>query len=115
MSKKDNPHSTLYSDDEKYEDALFTPWSFVHYMSGCAMKGLGVSFVNTFAIHLLYEAKDRDEHERGEVYNSMINSIGDQGCCMAGWYLTPAKYDPKWVFWFLASWAFASSMKDTIG
>ena len=115
MEEKSNPESTLYSTDEKYEDALLTPWSFVHYMSGAAMAGLGFGWPATFGIHLLYEAKDRDEHDRGEVYNSMLNSIGDQTCCMAGWYLTPKKYDMKWTLWFLASWGFAASMRDTIG
>ena len=50
MEKKDNEGQTLYSMDEADEDAFLTPWSLVHYLSGAAMKGLGLSFPVAFVV-----------------------------------------------------------------
>ena len=115
MEEKEHADMTLYSTDEKYEDALFTPWTAVHTLSGAAMKGLGLDWVTTFGIHLLYEAKDRSEHDEGSVYNSMLNSFGDQTACMIGWHLTPKKYNAKYTLWFVAAYILATSLRDQIG
>ena len=63
MEKKDNEGQTLYSMDEADEDAFLTPWSLVHYLSGAAMKGLGLSFPVAL-VHGAYEVKDQSVHDR---------------------------------------------------
>ncbi len=115
MEKKDNEGLTLLAMDETEEDAVVTPWSIVHYLSGAAMKGLGISFPVAFAIHALYEAKDRDEHSTGRIYNSMVNSVGDQTVAMLGWYWTKESNNPRWLYYFLASWVVAANLRDHIG
>ena len=113
MEKKDNEGLTLVAIDETDEDAVVTPWSIVHYLSGAAMKGLGLSFPVAFTIHALYEAKDRDEHSR--IYNSMSNSVGDQTVAMLGWYWTKETNNPRWLYYWLFSWVFAANLRDHIG
>ena len=115
MKKKDNEGKTIYSTDEQEEDALLTPWSFVHYMSGAAMRDLGFSFPVAFGVHAIYELKDRQEHEEGVVYNSMLNSVGDQGAAMLGWYWTKRDPSLKHLWYFAAAYLAAVAMKEDIG
>ncbi len=113
MKKKDNEGVTLYSIDEKHEDAFLTPWSWVHFLSGAAMKGLGFSFPVAFVAHGLYEIKDQGDHFK--VYNSQLNSIGDQTAAMLGWYWIKDTNNPKWTYYWLLSWVLAASLGDGIG
>ena len=113
MKKKDNEGKTLYAIDEGDEDAFLTPWSWVHYLSGAAMKGLGLSFPVAFLVHGAYEMKDRAEHD--EVYNSQFNSLGDQTVAMLGWYWTKDTNSMRWTYYWLLSWAIAAGLRDQIG
>ena len=115
MEKKDNEGQTLYSMDVADEDAFLTPWSLVHYLSGAAMKGLGLSFPVAFVVHGAYEVKDQSVHESGEVYNSQLNSLGDQTVAMLGWYWTKETNSLKWTYYWLLSWIIASGLRDQIG
>ena len=115
MKKKDNEGKTLYSLDEKLEDAFLTPWSWVHFLSGAAMKGLGLSFPVAFVVHGAYEMKDRSDHQSGEVYNSQLNSLGDQTVAMLGWYWIKDTNSLKWTYYWLLAWGIAAGLRDHIG
>ena len=90
----------LFAEKEDKDDSLFTPWSLVHFTSGAASCALGVSFSINFLVHAVYEMKDLQKAET--VYNSKINSVGDQFASMAGHYIA-TKGQMTWVWVWLAS------------
>ena len=97
-SDKDRPFR-LFSMREEHVDSLFTPWTAVHALSGAAAKAVGMSFSTNFLMHAMYEMKDLMHTD--EVYNSPINSIGDQFASMGGHYIAN-KGQTTWVWlWFL--------------
>ena len=77
-------------------DAVFSPWSIVHYFSGSvAWTWLDIDFWPWEAVHLAYELKDQvgtNANENSEIFthNSLENSIGDTIATTAG-HLTPFK------------------------
>jgi len=80
-------------------DSVFTPWTINHILAGCAAKAVGMDFMTNFLVHGMYEVKDQMDIK--EIYNSPINSLGDQFASMAGHYMaTKGQY--VWVYiWFL--------------
>ena len=68
---------------------LLTPWSLTHFLSGCAAKQVHIPLSWWFMLHGAYEIKDQVVRETGEVYNSVVNSVGDQTCAVLGHILTP--------------------------
>lgn len=90
----------LFAEKEDKDDSLFTPWSLVHFTSGAAACAVGVSFSINFLVHAVYEMKDLQKAET--VYNSKINSVGDQFASMAGHYIAK-KGQMTWVWVWLAS------------
>ena len=103
--KKDRPFR-LISMREEHVDSMFTPWSAIHALSGAASKAVGMSFSTNFLVHAVYEFKDMTN--RDLMYNSAINSVGDQFASMAGHYMA-TKGDTTWVWlWFLV---YAAALK----
>ena len=89
----------LFSIREEEVDSFFTPWTAIHALSGAAAKAVGISFSTNFLVHAVYEVKDLSNTK--EVYNSPINSLGDQFASMAGHYMAN-KGQTTWVWiWFL--------------
>ena len=89
----------LFAMREDHVDSFFTPWTAVHLLSGAASKAVGVSFSTNFLLHAVYEIKDLSNTKK--VYNSAINSIGDQFASMAGHYMAN-KGQTTWVWiWFM--------------
>lgn len=89
----------IYSDrDFKYKPSAFTPFSFMHFLSGTvfALVLYGVynisywnSFTIFFVLHLLYEVKDFYNSYILNQYtytgdNSLLNSLMDQICGVLG-------------------------------
>jgi hypothetical protein len=98
VEKKDRPFR-LFSMREENVDSMFTPWTLVHALSGAASKAVGMSFSTNFMVHAVYEVKDLMSQD--EVYNSAVNSIGDQFASMAG-HSIANKGQTTWVWlWFI--------------
>ncbi len=110
--QQENRGWTLIDMNEEYDDSFMTPWSLVHFLSGAAMKGMGWGWWPTFALHAAYEYKDYLAHP--DIYNSPLNSAGDQTMAMAGWLA--AKKGDKRMFWFwLLSFGAAVFTKEELG
>ena len=89
----------FFSMKEAKVDSLITPWTAIHALSGAAAKAVGMSFSTNFLVHAIYEIKDITN--RDEIYNSNINSVGDQFASAIGHYLA-SKGQTRWVWlWFL--------------
>ena len=101
-SEKNRPFR-LFAMREDNVDSLLTPWSSVHFLSGAAMKAI-VSFSMNFLIHAVYELKDVLKQD--QVYNSAINSVGDQFASMGGHYVAN-KGQTTWVALWLIMFATA--------
>jgi hypothetical protein len=107
---------------EREEDdyvAFITPWSLVHFLSGAAAKQVHMPATWFFILHAAYEAKDQIERETGEVYNSAVNSIGDQTVAMIGHILAPkagvsSLFSKPFVVAFAASLIIGWSLEDTL-
>lgn len=91
----------LFSMKEDNQDSFVSPWTAAHVLSGAAAKAIGISFSMNFLLHAVYELKDLTNDE---VYNSPLNSIGDQFASMAGHYVA-TKGQQMWVWAFLAVYA----------
>lgn len=98
--------------NEEKHDVLLTPWSIVHFFSGAACKGLGWGFWTTFGLHALYEYKDYLAHP-DIIYNSPVNSIGDQATAMVGWYMGKVGDRKMFLLW-LVSFAAALFTKEEL-
>ena len=107
-----NQPKKFFATSEEKVDALLTPWSLVHFLSGAAAKGIGWGFWLNFGFHAAYEVKDHFNLEN--VYNSKLNSVGDQACSIAGW-MSVKKNDIKWLYIWLAAYCVAYGMGDNIG
>jgi hypothetical protein len=82
------PNIVLFAKTEGDDlpDALLTPWSIVHFLSGAvANSWFDLKFWPWEAIHAAYEIKDRIQHDKGE-YNSITNSASDQIISGVGHY-----------------------------
>ena len=101
--EKDRPF-LLFAMREEHVDSLFTPWTSVHFLSGAAAKAIGVSFSMNFLIHAVYELKD--VLKKDQVYNSAINSLGDQFASMGGHYVANTG-QTMWVWLWLIMFATA--------
>jgi hypothetical protein len=106
--KKNNTEKGFFALSEDKKDVFLTPWSLVHFLSGSALKSLGAGFWTNFLIHGGYEVKDRLAHPTP--YNSKFNSVGDQVCSMAGWYVV--KKDPNWIIFFVYAYIAAALFAD---
>ena len=111
MSETENPRKVLFAITEETSDALLTPWSLVHFLSGAACKGLGWGFWTNFAFHGAYEVKDHLNLEN--IYNSKFNSVGDQVCSVAGYVY--ADVDIKWLWYWGFSYVVAYALGEDIG
>ena len=97
-TKKDRPFVLIALREEEV-DSVFTPWTINHLLSGAAAKAVGMSFTTNFMLHGMYEIKD--QMSKDEIYNSAINSLGDQFASMTGHYMA-SKGQHVWVYlWFL--------------
>ncbi len=80
----------------KGEEVLFDDWAIIHFFSGFFMFFLFeylkinrlYGFIIFFIIHLIYEIKDQLIYGFDLIYNSRMNSIGDQLIATVG-YLIP--------------------------
>ena len=105
-TEKDRPF-VLIAMREDDVDSVFTPWTVNHLLSGAAAKAVGMSFMANFLVHGMYEIKDQQSTH--EIYNSPVNSLGDQFASMAGHYMA-SKGQTVWVYlWFLGYAAAISS------
>ena len=102
-SEKDRPF-TLIAMKEEEVDSVFTPWTINHLLSGAAAKAIGMSFMTNFLLHGMYEVKDQLDTK--EIYNSAINSLGDQFASMTGHYMAN-KGQTVWVYLWFAGYAAA--------
>jgi hypothetical protein len=105
---------------EKEDDPfvlVITPWSMVHFLSGSAAKQLGMSFKWFWLLHLGYEVKDQIKRETGEVYNSFVNSVGDQMIGTLGHILTPQNSSGgrPFIYMFMGSLLLAYLSEDVLG
>ena len=107
----ENRGKSLVGLAENTEDLFLTPWSFVHFLSGAACKGMGWDFWMNFALHGMYELKDH--MSKDENYNSTFNSAGDQFCSMVGFIY--ADRDIKWLYYWGFAYGFAYAMGKDIG
>ena len=102
---------SLFGLAEYTEDLLITPWSFVHFLSGAACKGMGWDFWLNYALHGVYELKDH--MSKDENYNSTLNSAGDQFCSMFGFMY--AEKDIRWLYYWLFAYGVAYALGTDIG
>ena len=107
----------LFAIQEKAnEPALLTPWSIPHTLAGAAAKEVGISLLHWEIIHGLYELKDQIINERGDVNNSLWNTIGDIAATTVGHHLAHKKGSfGWWTLGFFVSWAGAVTLGDSIG
>ncbi len=91
MSNPPQPTVSIFGirEDEGEGPVLLTPWSVVHFLSGMAMKSLGLSSGEAFTVHAVYEVFDMYKREVGIEYNSSLNSVADQAIAMLGHYTAP--------------------------
>ena len=97
------------------EDAIFTPWSTVHFFSGAAAKEWHVPFWWFQLGHAMYEAKDQLGNVQGDYNNSFINSMGDQIAATSGWLAIKPQKGHRFTILFVTSWVAAISFGDRIG
>ena len=104
--------------------ALMTPWSLVHFLSGAAAKQVHMPLSWFFMLHGAYEVKDQIVRETGDVYNSAVNSVGDQTVAVLGHILTPSLgvgslFSKPFVLAFAGSliigWVLEDTVPDLIG
>ena len=104
--------------------AILTPWSIVHFLSGAAAKQVNMPFSWFFIAHAVYEAKDQVERETGKIYNSAVNSIGDQTVAVLGHLHVPSLgvgslFSKPFVLAFAGSliigWGLEDTLPDLIG
>ena len=101
--------------EKENETAIFlTPWSLVHFLGGMAAKQTQLfSPFWWFMTHGAYEAKDQVARDKGIMYNSFLNSVGDQTVAMVGFYVAPSSPDMSLLWVWAGSLVFASIMEDT--
>ena len=104
----------LFAMDERENDALTTPWSLVHFLSGSAMKALGFSTISNFLFHAGYEYKDYLDHQAKIRYNSTINSAADQMYSLLG-HVAATKGDYEWLVAFAAAFIFMLLVRKDVG
>ena len=99
LSTEEDRPFVLIALKEDEVDSVFTPWTINHLLSGAAANAVGMSFTTNFLLHGMYEIKD--QMAKHEIYNSAINSLGDQFASMAGHYMA-SKGQNVWVYlWFV--------------
>jgi len=111
--------------DDMENPVLFTPWSWVHFTSGCAAKqgfyGVGPFTIWEFEIiHGLYEFKDQfvskqaQEGKSEGPLNSLQNSVGDQIIATLGHLYARRDGGSFWATTFLISYFLAGYLGDSI-
>jgi hypothetical protein len=97
-------------------DVLFTPWSIVHFACGGVAKQAGIGFWWWQLAHGAYEMKDFVINGgKGELYNSLWNSVGDQSVTTLGWYLGKHGTLTNWSLGLGASFLTMVALKDRVG
>ena len=96
--------------DKRYsESILFTPWSYNHFIVGYVSELVGMSYLQGFILHSIYEAisltseytqKKWRKSYVGLRRDSYINTVGDTFVFMAGMYLSK-KIKNKWILYFI--------------
>ena len=109
--EKDRPF-VLIALKEDEVDSVFTPWTINHLLSGAAAKAVGMNFTTNFLLHGMYEVKD--QMSKDEIYNSAINSLGDQFASMTGHYMAN-KGQTVWVYLWFACYAAAIYTGNAFG
>ncbi len=102
----------LFARKEAAVDSFLTPWSIVHFFSGGAAKALGVTFWQNFLFHGMYELKDNFDSDF--IYNSTLNSIGDQAMSMLGHHSAKVG-DQLWFYLWLITWGGAIYSGEAFG
>ena len=98
------------------EPAFFTPWSLVHGLAGAAAKEAGISLFHWEIIHGAYELKDQIVNLRGDVLNSLWNTVGDTASTTVGHMLVKQKGKiGLWSLGFVVAWAGVVSLGDNFG
>ena len=98
------------------EPSLLTPWSLVHAFAGAAAKEAGIQLLHWELIHGAYELKDQIVNLRGDVLNSLWNSVGDTASTTVGHMLVNTKGKlGLWALAFVVSWAGAITLGDNVG
>ena len=107
----------LLEDPDKDVVLAVTPWSMIHFLSGSAAKQIGIPFKWFWLAHLGYEIKDQINSETGEIYNSFVNSVGDQMMGTLGHILTPekSKGGRVFVYIFVGAYLTAYLTEDVLG
>jgi hypothetical protein len=118
MAKKFALFALRETPDDDYV-AYLTPWSLVHFFSGAAAKQLSMPFTWFFVVHGAYEIKDQIVRETGDIYNSSVNSVGDQTVACLGHILAPhmgaaSLLSKPFVLAFAASLIIGYTLEDTL-
>ena len=96
--------------------SFLTPWSLVHFLAGAAAKEAGIGFLNWELIHGAYELKDQIVNLRGDVLNSLWNTVGDTASTTVGHMVAKQKGKlGMWSLGFVVSWAGVVSLGDAYG
>ena len=90
----------LLATEDDEQDALVTPWSLIHALSGAVAKSFQVDFWEWQILHGIYELKDQMKQE--EYRNSIINTFGDQAFATLGFVITKRTYDKTTLLLSLA-------------
>lgn len=116
-----NIFASIYEIDGKIKIHIFksnlnifiTPWSITHFTYGYMCQVFGISYMNGFILHTIYELfghsykkiykeiwNKRNNFYRGFQSDSILNSIGDTFCFMIGMLLAK-NYNNLYLFIFI--------------
>lgn len=88
---------------------LFTPWSYSHFIIGYVSNKIGMSYLQGFVLHSIYEAihltSEHVQEQWGKSYiglkrDSYINTVGDTIVFLLGMYFSE-KIKNKQILYFI--------------